>query len=85
MLNYLRSIWDGKITLEEARKITREFKIELNSIAKEKYRSQGYESVLRNIKMLYKAREKIIDLFDDYSIIIWEAKHASLQRRGLKI
>ena len=84
-MNYLRSIWDGKITLEEARKITREFKIELNSIAKEKYRSQGYESVLRNIKMLYKAREKIIDLFDDYSIIIWEAKHASLQRRGLKI
>ena len=84
-MNYLRSIWDGKVTLEEARKITREFKIELNSIAKEKYKSQGYESVLRNIKMLYKAREKIIDLFDDYSIIVWEAKHASLQRRGLKI
>ena len=84
-MNYLRSIWDGKITLEEARKITREFKIELNSIAKEKYKSQGYESVLRNIKKLYKAREKIIDLFDDYSIIVWEAKHASLQRRGLKI
>ena len=84
-MNYLRSIWDGKITLEEARKITREFKIELNSIAKEKYKSQGYESVLRNIKMLYKAREKIINLFDDYSTIVWEAKHASLQRSGLKI
>ena len=85
MLNYLRSIWDGKVTLEEAKKIKREFKIELNSIAKEKYKSQGQESLLRNIKMLYKAREKIIDLFDDYSTIIWEARHASLQRSGLKI
>ena len=35
--------------------------------------------------MLYKAGEKIINFFDNYSAIVSEAKHASILEKGLKI
>ena len=46
---------------------------------------QEQESVLRNIKMLYKAREKVINFFGDYPPIISEAKYASIHGKGIKI
>ena len=34
---------------------------------------------VRNTKILYEAREKVINFFDDYSIIVSETKHESFQ------
>ena len=35
--------------------------------------------------MLYESREKIISLFADYSMIVFETKHTSIYGKGLKI
>ena len=39
---------------------------------------------MNNVKKLYKSREKVIKLFDDYSRIISEAKYKT-KYQGLKI
>ena len=35
--------------------------------------------------MFYKAREKVITLFDDYTTIVSKAKHEAKHGKGLKI
>ena len=40
-----------------------DFTSDLKLISAGKYKSQEQESVLRNIKMLYKAQEKVISFF----------------------
>ena len=35
--------------------------------------------------MFYKAREKVITLFDDYTAIVSKAKYGAKHRKGLKI
>ena len=41
--------------------------------------------LLKNIKLLYKSREAVIKLFNDYSSIVCEAKHKGKHGEGLKI
>ena len=40
---------------------------------------------IKNIKLLYKSREAVIKLFNDYSSIAFEAKYKAKHRDGLKI
>ena len=40
---------------------------------------------IKNIKLLYKSREAVIQLFNDYSSIASEAKYKVKHRDGLKI
>ena len=40
----------------------KEFKSDLHSITREKHNSQEQEGALRNIKMLYKTRDKVINI-----------------------
>ena len=40
---------------------------------------------MENIKLPYKSREAVIKLFNDYSWILFEAKHKSIRGEGLKI
>ena len=35
--------------------------------------------------MLYKAWEKVLNLFDDHSTVVSEGRHASFQGKGIKI
>ena len=35
--------------------------------------------------MLYKARHNVIKFFDDYSLMVSEAKHEATKRTGLKM
>ena len=42
-------------------------------------------NTLCNNGILYKARNNIIEFFDDYSSIISETKHEAAKRKGLKI
>ena len=67
----------GKIQEEEKKKEEKEFKSDLNSIAKRKYKSQEQETKLRNIKLLYEAQENVANFFDHYSTVAPETKHAS--------
>ena len=67
----------GEITLEKT--IKKEFKSDLNSIARGKCKSQEQESTLRKVRMLYEPRESVINFFDDYSTIVSQAKHSYFQ------
>ena len=48
-------------------------------------KSEEQKSAIKNIKTLYKSREKVIKLCNDYSEIVSEAKYKTKYREGLKI
>ena len=43
------------------------------------------KNTLQNIEMLFKARNKAITFYDDYSLIMSEAKYRATKGKGLKI
>ena len=48
-------------------------------------KNQKTKKYIKNIKTLYKSREKVIELFDYYSRIVSESKHKTKHGEGLKI
>ena len=50
-----------------------------------KKKSREHKNAIHNIEMLYKARKKVIKLYDDYSLMVSEAKNKAIQGTGLKI
>ena len=77
----------GEISLAKAKNDQIEFKSNLGKIKKgnKRNRSKEHKNTLYNIKMLYKARNKVITFFDDYSSVVSEAKHEATKEQGLKI
>ena len=71
--------------LEEAKEQQNIFKLDLNEISRGKFKSEEQKSALENIKLLYKSREAVIKLFNDYSLIVSEAKHKAKYEKGFKI
>ena len=49
------------------------------------YKLEEQKIALENIKLLYESREAVIELFNDYSSIVSEAKYQSIHGQGLKI
>ena len=49
------------------------------------HNSEDQESALKNNKPFYNPLEKVIKLFDGYSTILSEAKHASFHGKKLQI
>ena len=56
-----------------------------NKKGNKKYRSKEQKNALYNIEMLYTARNSVIELFDDYTSMISEAKLKATKGTGLKI
>ena len=87
----IKEIRDKDLTLKIAEKDQKKFKIEIGQIKsgnpKHKSRKQLY--AIKNVKDLYELRQKIIDLFNDYSKIRSESIYRSKQDKnkgtGLKI
>ena len=52
---------------------------------KKKHRSKVQKNTLYNIEMLYKARNKAIKFYNDYSSMMSEAKYRATKGTGLKI
>ena len=80
-------IKNGKISLEEAKNNQEKFKIYLGEIRKgnNKRRSKEQKNALYNIEMVYKARNKTIKFYDDYSSMMSDAKVKATKGTGLKI
>ena len=54
----------------------KQFKLDLNEITKgNRKKSEDQIKTIKNIKNLYKSREKVIKLYNDYPKIISEAKY----------
>ena len=58
---------DGEIDLKKTRKNQREFGLVLNEIKRGFRKSEVQKSVLRNIRLLYDAQQKIIEFYNDFS------------------
>ena len=63
----------------------KKIKLDTNEILKVRNKSQEQNSAIKNISTLYKSREKVIKLFNDYSKIVSEAKYKIKYGEGLKI
>ena len=86
-LGFIRKIKNGSIDLEKAKENQKEFRLNLGETPKRKwdYKSEEQKSTMNKIKVFYKAREKIIKLFDDYTTILSKTKNETKHVKGLKI
>ena len=80
-------IRDGKIDLFDVKNNQGKIKSYLGKIRKGN-KSKEQKNTLYNIEMLYKARNKAIKFYDDYSSMVSEAKYKAKQNKteetGLK-
>ena len=86
-----KKIRDGDISLEMVEEDQEKFKRELCQIKSGNpiHKSEMQLYTIRNVKNLYDLRQKIIDLFNNYSKIksesIYRSKHGETKGKGLKI
>ena len=52
---------------------------------KGKYKPEEKESIIKNIRMFCKARERVGRLFNDYSTIVSKAKFEATHSQGLRM
>ena len=84
-LNLLDKIKEGKISLADAKNDQIEFKSSLGE------RKKGSKKIYKKskkahytIEILYKARNNVINIFDDCSSMVSEAKHEATKGTRLK-
>ena len=87
VFDIIDKIRDGKINLSDVKINQEKFKSYLGNIKKgnKKHRSKAQKNTLYNIEMLYKARNEAIKFYDDYSLMMSEAKTKATKGTGLKI
>ena len=85
--DFINKVRDGKIDLSDVKNNQEKFKSYLGEIKKgnKKHRSKEQKNTLYNIEMLYKARNEAIKFYDDYSLMMSEAKNKATKGTGLKI
>ena len=83
----LDKIRDSKTSLTDAKNDQAEFKLNLSEIKKgnKKHRSKEQKNTLYNIEMYFKARNSVIEFFDDYSSMVSKTKLKATNGTGLKI
>ena len=89
-LKLIDKIENGKIKLAEAKKWSNKIQIEFRRNKKRKQQRKINRSKRRVIEMLYKARNETVKLYDDYSLMVSEAKNKAINEtknegKGLKI
>ena len=89
-LDIIKKIREGKKGLADVKNNQQDFKLYLDEIKKGAKKLKEQKNTLYNIEMLNKARTEAIKLYDDYSLMMSEAKTKSKQNNitketGLKI
>ena len=80
-LGVIDKIRDGKIDLADAKNNQQESKTYLEKIKKGN-KSKEQKNTLYNIEMLYKARKEATEFYDDYSLMMSEAKLKANETKG---
>ena len=80
-LGIIDKIRDGKIDLDDAKNNQQKSKTYLEKIKKGN-KSKEQKNTLYNIEMLYKARKEAIEFYDDYSLMMPEAKVKANETKG---
>ena len=75
-LNIINKVQNGEISLADLKNNQVKFKSYLGEIKKgiQKYKSKEQKNTLYNIEMLYKARNEAIRFYDDYFLMMSEAR-----------
>ena len=86
-LGIINKIRDDKTHLPDVKNNQQKFKSYLGEIKNQKSQKKSKEqkNILYNIEMLYKARNEAIKFYDDYSLMMSEAKTKATKGTGLKI
>ena len=86
-LALIDKIRDAKINLTDVKNNQEKFKAYLGEIKKgnNKRKSKELKNALYNIETLYKARNEAVKFYDDYSLIMSEAKIKATKGKELKI
>ena len=72
-LVFLKEIKEGRISIQEAKNIQKEFNKQLNFL-RQGNKNQEQRQALNNINNLYNARDMVIRFIEDYGSMILEAK-----------
>ena len=56
--------------------------MELKEIVKESKKLENQKSAINDVKTLFETREKVIQMFDDYSRILSQAKYKTKNEEG---
>ena len=83
-LGIINKIRDDKTHLPDVKNNQQKFKSYLGEIKKGN-KSKDQKNTLFNVEMLYKARNEAIKFYDDYSLMMSEAKTKATKGTGLKI
>ena len=81
-LDPIDEIRNGEIKLPEVKNNENNLKINLSEIKIGGKKSKEQRNTIYKIKMLYKARKEAIKFFDDYSLMISEAKNKAKNNTG---
>ena len=86
-LGFVRKIKDGFIDLEKTKENKEKIKSNLMEriAAKWEHKSEKQKNNINNLEIFYKAKEKVIKLFDHYTTIISNAKYEAKKGNGLTI
>ena len=86
-LNIINKIQNGEIRLDDVKNNQEQFKSYLGEIKKgnKEHRSKEQKNTFYNIDMHYKARNGAITFYDDYSLMMSEAKTKATKGTGLKM
>ena len=79
---FLNDIKKGKILLQKAKNIQKEYKKYLNKIRRGNKTQEQIET-LANMDILFNARDEAIRFFEDYGSIILEAKRLAKEQEGI--
>ena len=87
VLDIIDKIRDGKTNLDDVKNNQQKFKSYLREIKKgnNKHKSKEQKNTLYNIEILYKTRNEAIKFYDDYSLMMSEAKVKATKGMRLKI
>ena len=83
-INIASKVQDSKIDLADVKNNQQKLKSYLGEIKKGN-KSKDQKNTLFNVEMLYKARNEAIKFYDDYSLMMSEAKVKAVKGAGLKL
>ena len=86
-MDIYNDVKNGNVTLEKIGNDQKQFKSNISEITtgNPNYRKKDQLNTIKNIKNLYKSREKGIELFNDYAKIRSEAMYKTKHGTGLEI
>ena len=86
-LHLYRDIFDGNIILAKAEENQKQFKSDLNEMTRGNTQKKSVDQIktIENIKNLYKSRQKVVDLFNDFARIRSESIYETKYGKVLKI